>query len=115
LARALLPTRLSTVYFLRGEPTVFADVIFSTDGTPDDYSAYTFTAYRKSSAESGEYIDLTVDDSESDEGHIVVTATGAQTTGMSRLGVWDVQGAIGSGEPTTLIAGNSVMVPDVTR
>lgn len=111
----MLPTRLETVRFLRGEPAVFADVIFSTDAVPDDYSAYTFTAHWRASAGSADYIELAVDDSESNVGHIVVTATGAQTALMSRLGVWDVQGTIGSGEPNTLIAGNSLAVPDVTR
>lgn len=111
----MLPTRLETVRFVRGEPAVFADVIFSTGETPDDYSAYTFTAHWRTSADSADYIELTVDDSESNVGRIVVTATGAQTALMARLGVWDVQGAIGLGEPKTLIAGNSLSVLDVTR
>jgi len=111
----MLPTRLNTVYFMRGLPVVFADVVFSTDGVPDDYSAYTFTARWRQSAGHAEYIELAVDDSEANEGHIIVTATGSQSLQMTRLGVWEVQAAVGSGDPTSMLAGNSVMVPDVVQ
>lgn len=111
----MLPTRIDTVYFMQGLPAVFADVVFTTDGTPDDYSDRTFTARWRQSAGYAEYIELSVDDSEANVGHIIVTATGAQTLQMTRLGVWEVQSVVGAGEPESILAGNSVMVPDVVQ
>lgn len=107
--------RISAVFFLRGEPAIFADVRFFDGETPEDYSEYTFTAQWRPSSTSEEFIQLTIDQAEAEVGHIVVTASSDETRQMSRLGVWDVQGSIGANEPRTFLAGSALAVADVTR
>ena len=94
-----------------GDPWV-QGFAFGAEETPEDVSAFTWSAQWRKSASSEAFIELAVDDSDAANGNLVVTATAQQTRDMGGSGVFDVQGVPG---PSTRIRGRTSWTLDVTR
>ena len=83
---------------------------FGPEDAPEDVSGVTWLCHWRKTAQSTEFLELVVDDSDAANGNIVITATGEQTRAMGAGGVFDVQG----GEVTRL-RGRTTWKLDVTR
>ncbi len=79
-----------------------------------DLSAWTFTAQWRPNRNSDAAIDFTVDQSNKDEGIIVLTMSGADTEAMGAGGIFDLHGVNGS-EVRTFLQGKTTWTQDVTR
>jgi hypothetical protein len=108
------PTVVPNVAIYHGDTCVFPTYTFKTDGTPNDLSAWTFTAQWRMTRTSTDALDMTVDSSAAATGSITVSLSAAQTANIWSAGVWDLSGVRGS-EVRTFVTGATTYQSDVTR
>jgi hypothetical protein len=108
------PPVVPPVAIYSGDDCVFPAYQFNSGATFMDLSAWTLTAQWRAERDSGVVVQLSVDDTDSDTGRILVSATGLQTASMGSGGYWDLQGVDGS-EVQTFIQGVTVYSLDVSR
>ena len=108
------PPLVPPVAVYSGDDCVFPEYQFNSGATFMNLSAWSFTAQWRSERGSGALIELSVDDSDSATGKILLSATPLQTAAMAGSGHWDLQGIKGS-EVRTFIQGETVFSLDVSR
>lgn len=104
-----------TYKIVRGDD--FADVITIKEGDPPepaDLTGRTYTAQVRRTPNGDVIAEMTIDDSNLDEGQVGIALPDATTADMSGSYVWDFQ-QDSAGVVRTLLKGAFVVDPDVTR
>lgn len=86
------------------------------DGEALDVSAYTHSAQVRRIPGAADAEDFTVDEAEAATGVVTISLTAEQTRSL-RPGTnfWDLERAVGDGDPQTILGGKFTVLYDVTR
>jgi len=110
----VLPTEVPKLNFYAGDTFIFPDYTIQPGGVVTDFSAYTWKAQWRPTAESATVVELTVNAAAANIGKFGISATAEQSATMAGSGVWDLQASL-SGVVKTWLRGSTMGYEDVTR
>jgi len=108
-----MPANAAIANIYAGDTLTMPFTLSDTNG-PLNLSGWTWRAMWRPKAASDTVIELAVDATTANVGHLVISATPEQTQLMVGNGVWDLEGTL-AGSVRTFLRGNTAGVQDVSR